>query len=180
MLERNAPPSATALNPSPCGERRYCVKEIAEMWSQLKAFAAKQGLLFLKQLDLESFRIFRQRGKDSGISAVKKLERLRAFLSFAHESGWIDSNPGRKLKNPKVSHQPTLPFSQDEMISILAACERYPDNYGNFGGVTVARLWAFILLLRYSGMRIGDAASCALDRLRGDRLSSTPRRPVCR
>ncbi len=93
-----------------------------------------------------------------------------AFLSFAHESGWIAWNPGRKLKNPKVSHQPTLPFSQDEVISILAACDRYPDNYGNLGGVTAARLRAFVLLLRYSGMRIGDAASCALDRLKGDRL----------
>ena len=152
------------------GLRPATLKKYDVLFRQLRAFAARHGLLFLKQLDLELLRIFRQDWKDSGISAVKKLERLRAFLSFAHESGWITCNPGRKLKNPKVSHQPTLPFSQDEVISILAACDRYPDNYGNLGGVTAARLRAFVLLLRYSGMRIGDAASCALDRLKGDRL----------
>jgi integrase len=141
------------------GLRSSTLKKYDVLFRQLKEFAGRRGLLFLKQLDLEFLRMFRQDWKDSGISAVKKLERLRAFLNFAHESSWIDLNPGRKLKNPRVTHKPTLPFSQDEMISILAACNWYPDNYGNLGGVTSARLRAFVLLLRYSGMRIGDAAS---------------------
>lgn len=32
------------------------------------------------------------------------------------------------------------------------------------------RLRALVLLLRYSGLRIGDAVTCAVDRLKGDRL----------
>lgn len=99
-----------------------------------------------------------------------QLERLRAFINFAHESNWIEVNPATKLKNPKITQEPTLPFSQKKVIRILAACNIDPDNYGNLGGVNAPRLRALVLLLRYSGMRIEDAVTCAVDRLKGDRL----------
>lgn len=90
------------------------------------------------------------------------MERLRAFYRFANESGWVAENFPKKLKNPKVSNPPTLPFTKDQMVAILAACPKYSGD--------VQRLRAFILLLRYSGMRIGDTATCARDRLNGRRL----------
>jgi len=150
--------------------RESTLKKYGVMFRQLKSFAADQGFLFLKQFDLEALRLFRQSWQDGGISAVKKLERLRAFMNFAHESNWIELNPAKKLKNPKVTQEPTLPFSQEEVIRILAACSKYPDNYGNVGGDNALRLRALVLLLRYSGMRIGDAVTCAVDRLKGNRL----------
>jgi len=61
-----------------------------------------------------------------------------------------------------VSSPPTLPFTKDQMVSILAACPKYSGD--------AQRLRAFTLLLRYSGMRIGDTATCARDRLNGRRL----------
>lgn len=153
--------------------RESTLKKYGVMFGQLKAFATDQGFVFLKHFDLEALRLFRQSWQDSGISAVKKLERLRAFMNFAHESNWIEMNPAKKLKNPKVTQEPTLPFSQEEVIRILAACSKYPDNYGSLGGDTAIRLRALVLLLRYSGMRIGDAVTCTVDRLnrlKGDRL----------
>jgi site-specific recombinase XerD len=59
-------------------------------------------------------------------SALKELERLRAFFRFVHESGWINAIPTKHIKNPRVSTLPTMPFSQDEMIAILAACAKAP------------------------------------------------------
>jgi len=56
------------------------------------------------------------------------------------------------------------------MVKILAACEEYPDNYGRTGQQGAKRLRAFVLLLRYSGMRIGDTAACATAQVKGDRL----------
>ncbi|MBM3775930.1 MAG: hypothetical protein FJW37_12335 [Acidobacteria bacterium] len=106
--------------------------------------------------------------RSSGQGTIR--ERMKAFFRFAHESGWATKNPACKLKNPEVRQPPTMPFTQDEMISILAACEKYPDNYGRTGQINAKRLRAFILLLRYSGLRIGDAATCARDRLVADRL----------
>ena len=94
------------------GLRQSTVKKYRVLFRQLHAFAAGKGFLFLKQLDLECLRLFRQSWLDSGISAIKKLERLRAFMNFASESNSIEVNPATKLKNPKVTQEPTLPFSQ--------------------------------------------------------------------
>ncbi len=152
------------------GLRPPTLKKYRVLFAQMQTFANQEGLLFIKQWRLDMLRRFRQSWKDGGISALKKLERLRALFRFAHESGWVDSNLARGLKNPKVTTPPTMPFSQTEIISILAACGKYKDNYGKLDQVNAHRLKALVLLLRYSGMRIGDAVTCAKDRLSGDRL----------
>ncbi len=115
-------------------------------------------------------RQFRTSWKDGARSSLKKLERVRAFFRFAVDNEWISEDPARKLKNPKVRPNPTLPFDVEEMIRILEACGRYTDSRGKTGKPNARKLRAFVLLLRYSGLRIGDASSCAVDRLQGDRL----------
>jgi integrase len=150
--------------------REPTLKKYRVLFKQLQAFACAEGIRFIKECELNTLRKFRQSWPDSGISALKKLERLRAFMRFTHESGWIAADPTRHLKNPKVANVPTLPYTRDEMVRILAACAELPDNYGKVGGENGRRARALVLLLRYSGMRIGDTVTCAVDRLRGDRL----------
>lgn len=156
---------AEARSLAPATRKKYSV-----LFRQLQGFFASRGMLFLKEFDLTEARAFRQSWQDSGISALKKLERLRAFLRFAQETGWITENPAKKMGNPKVSNPPTLPFDQQQMTDVLAACQHYPDNYGNTGAIDAIRLRCLVLFLRYSGMRIGDAVTCAVDRLCGDRV----------
>ena len=137
------------------------------LFAQLKAFAEERGLRYVKQLDLEVLREFREGWKDGPRSRLKKLERLRAWLNFCVDSEWVKTNAARKLKVPKVGDRPTLPFSREEMLKILAAF----DPYGKSAGVPNAqRLKAFVLLLRYSGMRIGDCVQCSVSRIDGNRL----------
>jgi integrase len=57
----------------------------------------------------------------------------------------------------------------DEMDKILWACDLYPDN-GRYRKGTPARLKALVLLMRYSGLRIGDAVTLEVDRITEDRL----------
>jgi len=137
------------------------------LFSQLKSFAEKKGLRYVKQLDLEMLREFREGWKDGPRSRVKKLERLRSWLKFCVESKWADENHARNLKVPKVDDPPTLPFSREEMAKILAAFEAYGKSAGF---ANAQRLKAFVLLLRYSGMRIGDCVKCRADRIEGNRL----------
>jgi integrase len=60
-----------------------------------------------------------------------------------------------------------LPFTREEVIKTLAALEAY----GKSAGVKNAqRLRAFVLVLRYSGIRIGDAVQLSKDRVQGNRL----------
>ena len=107
-------------------------------------------------------RQFRATWTDSANYATKNLERLRAFFRFCMHDDWIAKNPARAVKAPKVTDKPTLPFSQAEMQRILKACDRYPGNRD--------RLRAFVLVMRYSGLRIGDTISLNEARLRDSKL----------
>jgi integrase/recombinase XerD len=82
-------------------------------------------------------------------------------------SQWIGENPASDIKAPKVQLRPTLPFTREEVIKTLAALEAY----GKSAGVKNAqRLRAFVLVLRYSGLRISDAVQLSTDRVQGNRL----------
>lgn len=88
-------------------------------------------------------------------------------MRFAEKRKWIDGNPAVDLKAPKVPNKPTLPFTREEMISTLTALGPYAKSAGLRNA---QRLKAFVLLLRYSGMRIGDAVQLGVNRLRGNKL----------
>ena len=117
---------------------------------------------YLKQLGVEEMRQFRATWNDSANYATKNLERLRGFFRFCMHDDWIPKNPARAVKAPKVTDKPTLPFSQAEMQRILKACDHYPGNRD--------RLRAFVLVMRYSGLRIGDTISLNEARLRDSKL----------
>jgi site-specific recombinase XerD len=113
------------------------------LFRHLKTFAEAQGIRFLKELDTSMLRKFRATWKDSNLAALKKLERLRSFFRFARESGWLSENPATKISNPKVIMRPTLPFSQSEMVQILAAVGRRIEVCQAPGGITLGgcALW---------------------------------------
>jgi integrase/recombinase XerD len=136
----------------------------------MQEYAAQHGMRFLKQLDLIALRNFRFGWKDGPLSSAKKLERLRAFFRFAQDSKWVEDNPASKLKTPKVSQRPTLPFTYEEMLRILAALVPFCDQTASSGKNSARRLRALVLVLRYSGMRIGDAVRLTSDKVNGNKL----------
>jgi integrase/recombinase XerD len=137
------------------------------LFKQIGDFGQKQGLRYLKELELTTLDDFRSEWKDGPRSSLKKLERLRAFLRFCERRKWIDGNPALDMKAPRVPIRPTMPFTQAEMLKILAAFEKYS---ARAGVANAQRLKAFVLLLRYSGMRIGDTVRCGIDRITGNKL----------
>ena len=84
---------------------------------------------------------------------MKRLEYLRSFLRYCKDESWIDATPAMVLKPPKVSLRPTLPFDDGEMTRILAAADTL-EGWRSFG----PKARAMVLLLRYSGLRMQDAA----------------------
>lgn len=137
------------------------------LFRHLDKFAESSKLEFLDQLDLDTLATFRATWTEGPRTSLKKLERLRAFMRFAEKRKWIDGNPAVDLKAPKVPNKPTLPFTREEMISILTALGPYGKSAGLRNG---QRLKAFVLLLRYSGMRIGDAVQLGVNRLQDNKL----------
>ena len=125
---------------------------------------------YLVQLDLPTLRRFRASWKDGDLAGKKKLERLRCFFRFAHESKWIAENPTLSIKNPKVTLRPALPFSREEMIRILAAASESIRRVRSDGRNRARRLRALVLLLRYTGLRISDAIGCPIERLKDGKI----------
>jgi integrase/recombinase XerD len=151
---------ARQLNESTIYKYRLLFKQIGD-------FAQKRGLRYLKELDLPMLDDFRSEWKDGPRSSLKKLERLRAFFGFALRRKWVGENPASDIKAPRVPLRPTLPFTREEVIKTLAALEAYGESAGL---KNAQRLRAFVLVLRYSGLRIGDAVQLSTDRVQGNRL----------
>jgi len=140
------------------------------LFEQIKAFARDNGLRFVCELDLPSLRKFRATWENENFSAQKKLESLRTFFRFAQANGWIADNAAAKLERQKTRPPQVLPFTREEWLSTLAACDVYGDNYGRTGQENGRRLRALVLLLRYSGLRIGDAVGLERERIAGGKL----------
>lgn len=132
---------------------------------KLLPFCKSKGYVLFNQLDVDALRTFRRTWKYSPLSAMKRLEYLRVFFRFCHESGWIDRNIAQAVQAPKVPSRQTLPFDDSEITRIMAAADRLAHN-GRFG----PKIRAMVLLLRYSGLRIQDAACLERARLNEDKL----------
>lgn len=136
----------------------------------LVEFCKGNGIQFTNEIDLESLVRLRGEWKDAPLSSAKKLERLRCFGRFMEDHKYWPENLVKKLKAPKVKDPPTMPFTRDEVTALLDACSKFTDWRGATDRENAHRLRAFILFLRYSALRITDAASCPLDRLQGNKL----------
>ncbi len=125
-------------------------------WCDLK------GYRLLKQMTPSTLTEFRKTWVDSPLYATKNIERLRSFFRFCQRMKWTAENPALALKPPKTTSKPTLPFTDAEMKKLLAACDKYRGDK--------ARIKAFILTMRYSGLRIGDTIALRRDQLTGNTL----------
>lgn len=137
---------------------------------QMTDFTQRHGIRSLDELNLSNISRFRSEWKDGSRSSAKKLERTRAFFRFALKRKWVQENPAAELKAPKVTLCPTLPFTPDEMQKIYAAMDTYKDEMPKHGLENARRLPGLVLLLRYSGMRIGDVVGMKAERIHGNRL----------
>ena len=138
---------------------------------RLLPWCAGNGKRLLKQLDVDAVTEFRKTWPDSPISAQKNLERLRAFLWFCKNRDWIRSNPASAVKAPKIGKESerVKTFTEEQVKKILAACDRYPSR-NSYGHDNPERVRAFVLTLRYSGLRIGDVVGLRKGHLQEDRL----------
>jgi integrase/recombinase XerD len=136
---------------------------------QFLAWSRDIGLRYLKELTPERLTAWRSTWKDNALAASKKYQRVVGFFYFCMRMKWLSENPMKSLHPPKVKQDPTLPFSADEVNASVSACDRFPLK-GIYGEGNRNRLRAMTLLLRYSGLRIRDAATLRRERLQNGKL----------
>lgn len=151
-------------------EARHLAAETVRKRRELLAgklipFCEAKGYGLLLHLDVDVLRTFRATWPYSPLSARKRLEYLRSFFRFCHDSGWVDRNPALAVKGSKVEQNATQPFTDEEVERILIAA-RALTGFGRYG----PKIEPMVLLLRYSGLRIQDAACLERARLVNDKL----------
>jgi site-specific recombinase XerD len=132
--------------------RATTLHQYRNLFRQLNKFSDDRGLVFLTQLNVMEVRTFRNGWTVSPRTAGKQLERLKRFFNWCIENEWLTASPAKPLKAPKVGDTDAIPLTEDQVKSILTACDKYEG--GNRGRVCV--LARFMLA---SGLRIGDAVT---------------------
>ena len=122
----------------------------------LSRWAAGKGLSTLEELDEEALRNWVDTWTCRPSTTRQRLSQAKAFLSFAAERGWVGEQPLAGLRPPRSDSAPTMPLTVPEMRALLAAATGHPKER------------ALLLLLRYSGLAIGDAVT-----LRREALTAT-------
>ncbi len=95
---------------------------------------------------------------DTGVSPVTQWRRqreTRTFFSWLLRHDFIPSNPFAKVKNIKVPQKIIQPFSQDDILRLLACCN--PSTHKG------ARDRALILTLLDTGLRAGELVGLDLE-----------------
>ena len=146
------------------GLRESSIYKLKLLTTRLKEFGESKGYTYISDFDIERTSVFRETWTNRGTAARKKLEALRTFFRFCVDRKWVTDNPAKALKMPRNTEPPVEPLTDEEIEQILAAIEKYPDKQN------AIRLRALILLLRYSGLRLGDAVTISRDRIENGTL----------
>lgn len=113
-----------------CQERNLRWETVRKYKLLEKEHAAWFGSRPVAAIGIAELAEYRSSWKLSPHTVHKKIERLRAFFRFCLERGWIRQNPAKLLKScaiPRYTKSPTLPFTDEEIVRIFQAAERYLD-----------------------------------------------------
>lgn len=95
----------------------------------------------------------------------KEIGFLRAFFAWCVDRGWISKNPAKRVRLPQVTEIATLPFTNKEVLKLLAACDQISSDDPAETAYVRKRARALLYVLLYSGLRISDVAKLRRDAL---------------
>jgi integrase/recombinase XerD len=111
----------------------------------------------LSDITLHRLEEYRKTWMGSPITRRKRQERLRSFILYCLRHKWVTENPAVHLSTIKISQPPTLPLTREQFEAVTKAVHKYNPKASDKDWRR-QRAVAMLLLLRWSGLRIGDAA----------------------
>jgi integrase/recombinase XerD len=140
--------------------------------ARLSIWCAAQSppVFLLSQLDVPTLRRWVLSWHGAPTTRHNQHQRLIAFFYFCTGQGWIKENPAKRIKNVPAEQDETLPFTREQYEALLEATYYYDSRGKERNGDTTnsRRVRAYLKLLRWSGLRAGDAACLAKSKLRDD------------
>jgi integrase len=144
------------------------LKQYVRLFKRMRAYCQGKGLVFLQQLTVVEVRDFRNSWTTySPRTSGKHIEKLKRFFRWCNENGWINGNPAKPLRAPKVGDTDVVPFDEKTIERILKACRTYK-------GKNREKLIVLTDLMLTTGLSISDAVM-----LSKSRVSHQPSGWVC-
>lgn len=146
-------------------------RKYRNLLKRLQAFAEgtlhKSAVDELILTDMNSFR-----NTWSGANSVQRNEQtmLKAFFTFCVDADYIAKSPVKKLDSLPEDREKTDPFQPDEMKRIFDALPMLTDEYGRRGEPIAKQTKAFVYVMRYTGMSIGDTTTLEKQHVDGCRI----------
>jgi integrase len=165
-------------------------KKYNQIVGNLQQFVAEKGYVLLEQFGPTDVREFRATWDVSPLTSSKNMSVVKAFFEFAVSNEWLERNPARLVKNPRLRagddprSRERLPFTDEDLKRMFDACandygkqplkwskERH-DRPAELGEITSYRFkWTgqdlsdFISVSVYTGLRISDVCTFHIDRM---------------
>lgn len=128
--------------------------------SRFATFAESRGIFTVTAVSLPLLIDYRgtwTAAYPSSITRALVQKRLRGFLRYCVDAGWLDRVP--KLSPITMDEPPTMPLTDAEYAALLAAVPlEFPNGLGK-------RLRATIQIMRWSGLSVRDAVTLRRDQL---------------
>lgn len=125
---------------------------------RLKAFMERRKKISVAEVTFSDLVEFRAGWTEALTTQRRNQEVMKGFFRFCVKSDFIVKTPAADLDSIPEERPKTEPFTREEMDRIFSAVGSLPDEYGRQGQPIADQTRAFILVMRYTGMSIGDAA----------------------
>lgn len=126
------------------------LRQFADFLQQRYPGTLQAGLKGLPQIDPAVLRVFlSDLFKGHGATSVaRKLSTLRTFFNYCARQGWVQNNPAKEIKSPKIPKRVPKFLTIDEIMALLSA----PRSSGNLE----IRDKAILELFYASGLRLSE------------------------
>jgi integrase/recombinase XerD len=140
---------------------------------RLRPWSEENGLRYLDELTVPQLTKFRSTWTLSPRSSQNEQKRVTTFFEFCVRQGFLERNPARLLNRIQVRRIPTDYFPREEFERLVAATyllvrRRSSKNADKAIWPTLMR--TMVLVMRWSGLRIGDSVNLERTRLVGDKI----------
>jgi integrase len=137
---------------------------------RLKAFLESRKKIAVSDITFTDLVDFRAGWSDAFTTQRRNQEIIRSFFKFCVRSDFAAKNHAADLDPVPEGRAKTEPFTREEMARIFTAIDSLPDEYGRLGQPAAMQTRAFVLVMRYTGMSIGDTAKLEKADVDGSRI----------
>jgi integrase/recombinase XerD len=139
------------------------VKKYDRELERFKQFFESHSKFFPSEINLETLVQYRGTWDEMYPSSLTRQQvqtRLRRFLRFCHNGGWLERVP--TLSAIAADEPPTMPLSPAEYTKLLGQIPK------EFESAKAARVRALVQLMRHSGLAIRDAVTLQKSEIKKD------------